>query len=149
MALSAVKINLFVQNLARKVLNLNSDTIKLALFTSATAVVATDDFYQATLGGGAAEVASGNGYTTGGNSGGAGITSNSSGTETLKTTSAITTWTASSSGFSFRYLYLYDDTSVTDKGIVFWDYGSSLSLSGTNGDTFTASGLNTSYATLA
>lgn len=149
MALSATKIQLFVQNLARAQLDLNADTIKLALFTSATAVAATDDNYAATLDGGAAEVGSGNGYTTGGNSGGAGISSNSSGTETLKTTSAIPTWTASSSGFSFRYLYLYDDTSTGDKGIVFWDYGSSLTLSGSNGDTFTGSGLNTSYATLA
>jgi hypothetical protein len=149
MALSFVKINLTVQNLARKQFDLNADTIKVALFTAATAVAATDDNYAATLDGGAAEVGSGNGYTTGGNSGGAGITSNSSGTETFRTTDAIPTWTASSSGFAFRYLYGYSDTSTGDKGLGFWDYGSTVTLSGSNGDTFTANGLNTSFFTLA
>lgn len=154
MALSATKIHLFVQNMARggasgTGLLLNADTIKLALFTAATAVAATDDNYAATLDGGAAEVSSGNGYTTGGNTCGAGITSNSSGTETLRTTSNPSAWTASSSGFAFRYLYLYDDTQSGDKGIVFWDYGSTVTLSGANGDTFTATGPSTSYATLA
>lgn len=149
MALSATKVQLFVQNLCRKQLDLNADTIKLALFTAATAVAATDDNYAATLDGGAAEVSNGNGYTTGGNSGGASISSNTSGTETLKTTSAIPQWVASSAGFAFRYLYLYDDTSTGDKGIAFYDYGSTVTLNGGNGDTFNANGLDTSYATAA
>lgn len=149
MALSFNKINLFTDTLVKKEHNLNSDTIKVALFTAATAVAATDPAYAATLAGGAAEVGSGNGYTTGGNSGGASIASNSTGTETVRTTSAIPQWVASASGFAFRYLYSYNDTSTGDKGLGFWDYGSTVTLSGANADTFNANGLNTSIFTLA
>ena len=140
------KFNLTVQNMARGALNLNSDTLKVALIVAAGTPVAADDELADVS---ADEVANGNGYTTGGNSGGAGITSNSGGTETLRTTSAIPTWTASGAGFSFRYPVLFDDTSVNDKLLGFWDYGSTLTLNGANGDTFSALGLNISWATLA
>lgn len=142
------KFNLFVQGLVRGDHNLNSNVIKVALFTSATAPAATDQNYATTLAGGSVEVSSGNGYTTGGNSGGASISSNSSGTETVRTTSAIPTWTASGAGFSLRYAVAYNDTNANDRLIGWWDYGSSVTLSGTNGDTFTVTGLNTSVFTL-
>lgn len=141
------KFNLFVQGLVRGDHNLNSNTVKVALFT--TAPVAADQNYAATLAGGATEVANGNGYTTGGNSGGASISANVTGTETVRTTSAIPAWTASSSGFTLRYAVAYNDTNANDRLIGFWDYGSSLTLSGANGDTFTVTGLNTSIFTLA
>lgn len=143
------KFNLFVQGLVRGDHNLNSNVIKVALYTSATAPAATDQNYATTLAGGAVEVSSGNGYTTGGNSGGASISSNSSGTETVRTTSAIPTWTASGAGFSLRYAVAYNDTNANDRLIGWWDYGSSVTLSGANGDTFTVTGLNTSVFTLA
>lgn len=142
------KFNLFTQGLCRGDHNLNSNVIKVALFTSATAPAATDQNYATTLAGGSAEVANGNGYTTGGNSGGASISSNSTGTETVRTTSAIPTWTASASGFSLRYAVAYNDTNANDRLIGWWDYGSSVTLSGTNGDTFSVTGLNTSLFTL-
>lgn len=148
MALAFSKFNLFVQGLARGEHNLNSNVVKAALFTAATAPAATDQNYGTTLAGGSAEVANGNGYTTGGNSGGASISSNSSGTETVRTTSAIPTWTASSSGFAFRYIVAYNDTQANDRLIGFWDYTSTVTLSGANGDTFTANGLDTSIFTL-
>lgn len=131
---------------------LNADTIKLALYTAGTAPSAASDLvYAGTLTGGATEVGSGNGYTTGGNTCGAGITSNSSGTETLRTTSNPTAWTASTSGFSMRYFILYDSTAVSALAnlLMYWDYGSTLTLSGANGDTLTVTGPSTSYATLA
>lgn len=136
------KFNLFVQDLVRGAHNLNSDTIKVALTN--TAPLATNSQLSDIT-----QVGSGNGYTTGGNSGGASISSNSSGTETVRTTSAIPTWTASSSGFTLRYAVAYNDTNASDKLIGFWDYGSSVTLSGANGDTFTVTGLNTSVFTLA
>lgn len=136
------KFNLFVQDLVRGAHNLNSDTIKVAL--TDTAPLATNSQLSDIT-----QVGSGNGYTTGGNSGGASISSNSSGTETVRTTSAIPTWTASSSGFTLRYAVAYNDTNASDKLIGFWDYGSSVTLSGANGDTFTVTGLNTSVFTLA
>src|SRR5690349_17030761 len=78
------------------------DTIKIALYTNAASPTTADTNYAATLpGSSAAEVASGNGYTTAGNS----ITSqganNGSGTTTISGTTAVPIWTASSSGFSF------------------------------------------------
>ena len=155
MALTAAKFQLTVQKIARggasgTGLLLNADTIKLALFTAATApVLATDISYSTTLAGGSAEVASGNGYTTGGNTCGAGVTANSGGTETLRTTSNPSAWTASTSGFAFRYILLYDDTASSKWLLMQWDYGSTVTLSGANADTFTATGPITAYATLA
>lgn len=157
MAISASKFQRTVSGIARggasgTGLLLNADTIKLALFTAATAPSASADLvYAASLTGGCAEVGSGNGYTTGGNTCGAGITSNSTGTETLRTTSNPTAWTASSSGFAMRYFILYDSTAVSALAnlLMYWDYGSTLTLSGSNGDTLTVTGPSTSYATLA
>jgi hypothetical protein len=136
------KFNLFVQDLVRGAHNLNSDTIKVAL--SNTTVTATNAQLSDIT-----QVASGNGYTTGGNSGGAAISANVTGTETVRTTSAIPAWTASSSGFTLRYVVAYNDTNASDRLIGWWDYGSGLTLSGANGDTFTVTGLNTSIFTLA
>lgn len=131
--------------MARGNLLLNADTLKLALIVAAGTPVAADDEFADVS---PDEVAAGNGYTAGGNSGGAGITSNAGGTETLRTTTAIVPWTASAAGFTFRYMVLYDDTSASDKLLGWWDYGSSLVLSGANGDTFAPSGPETAWATL-
>lgn len=45
------------------------------------------------------------------------------------------TWTASAGGFTFRYVILYNLTRTQCIG--YWDYGSSVVMNGTNGDTFT------------
>jgi hypothetical protein len=45
------------------------------------------------------------------------------------------TWTASGGGFTFRYCILWDQTN--DKLAGYWDYGSSVVMSGANADTFT------------
>jgi len=152
MALSAAKYNSFTQALARggasgTGLLLNADTLKMALFTTAPA--AADTTYAQT----ATEVSNGNGYTTGGVSL-TGSTSNSSGTETLKTTAnfANPTWTASSSGFTCRYFVWYDSTasSAVCQNLARWDNGSNIVLSGANGDKIdlSPSNFNTSWGTL-
>ena len=155
MALSATKFHLTVQAMARggasgTGLLLNADTLKMALMTTAP-TVATDADYNTT----ATEVANGNGYTTGGVSL-TGATSNSSGTETLKTTAdfASPTWTASSAGFTLRYFIFYDSTAsgAITQNLATWDYGGNLVLSGANGDTLDLSSSNfdsTGWATLA
>jgi hypothetical protein len=155
MALSATKFHLTVQAMARggasgTGLLLNADTLKMALMTTAPKV-ATDADYNTT----ATEVGNGNGYTTGGVSL-TGATSNSSGTETLKTTAdfASPTWTASSSGFTLRYFIFYDSTAsgAVTQNLATWDYGGNLVLSGANGDTLDLSSSNfdsTGWATLA
>lgn len=144
------KFNLTVQKFARKLIDANADTLNLALYVvgGPTPPLATDSVYAATLAGGAVEVANGNGYTTKGNSGTA-VESNAGGTSTMRISAALPIWTASAAGFSLRYMVFFDDTATSDDLLGWWDYGSSLTLSGTNGDTFAAIGLNTSWATFA
>lgn len=59
--------------------------------------------------------------------------SQTSGTYKLVITDLVLT--ASGSVGPFRYFYIFDDASTTDKLICYFDYGSSISLN--NGDTFT------------
>lgn len=150
MALTATKFFLTVQKFVRKSVNLNSDTIKLALFTAATAPATSDSTYATTLAGGSVEVATANGYTQAGVSLGAGVTANSSGTETLRGTSnfASPTWTSSTGNVALRYFVLYDSTSTDLLG--FWDYTSTLTLNGVTGDLLdlSASAFGTSYGTV-
>jgi hypothetical protein len=130
MAISGTKFNDFVDDLYKGVMNLSSDTIKLLLTN--TAPVVTNHVYGDILG----EVASGNGYTTGGATvSGTGV-SNSSGTESLA--AAATEWISVTGDMGpFRYFAYYDSTPATKTLIQFYDYGSELTLHGANGDTFT------------
>lgn len=48
---------------------------------------------------------------------------------------ASPTWTATGGGFTFRYVILYNLTNT--QCVAYWDYGSSVVMNGTNGDTFT------------
>lgn len=141
------KFNVTVQKFVTGLVNLNADTLRLALYTAGTAPAATDSVYAATLAGGAVEVANGNGYTTKGNSG-VGVAANVAGTTTMRTAAAIPTWTASAAGFAFRRMVFFDDTAAADDLLGWWDYGSTLTLDGTNGDTFTALGFDTAWATI-
>jgi hypothetical protein len=74
------------------------------------------------------------GYTAGGTN--VAITSSSEVAGTLKLIlAAPAAWTASGAGFTFRYILLVDKTTNTIPG--YWDMGSSIVMSGANGDTFT------------
>lgn len=151
------KHNCFAQDIGRKVHNLNSDTLKLLLIQATTAPTAADaTFDDATThqlnSSGATEVANGNGYTAGGATIGSTGYSQSSGTATMSGTPANPTWTASGSGFSFRYIDFYNASSGSSGSrsvISWWDYGSTLTLSGANGDTFTVSFAGNTIFTLA
>jgi hypothetical protein len=127
---SFTKFNQFVEDLAKKVHNLNSDSLKVLLTN--TAPVATNS-----IKGDLTEISSGNGYTTGGNA-----ASFSSGAQTSGTYKLVladpTTWTASGGTVGpLRYAVLWNDTpsSPLDPLIGFWDYGSSVTLQ--VGETFT------------
>lgn len=115
------KHNQFVQDLAEKVHNLSSDTLKVLLTnvapTAANAVKAD-----------LTEIGAGNGYTAGGedtqNTG-----AEASGTYTLTGTKVV--WTAAGGTIGpFRYVDIYNDTptSPADPLIGWWDYGSALTL---------------------
>lgn len=118
----------FVEDVAEKVHNLGSDSLKYYLSNTAPAQTNT---VKADI----AEISTGNGYT-----GPQSLTISSSAqtTGTYKLTLADpTVITASGSVGPFRYVILYNDTptSPADPLIGWWDYGSSITLA--SGETFT------------
>lgn len=126
------KFNALVQTFANGAIALATDTLKVMLTN--TAPVATNSVYADVS---TNELASGNGYTTGG----AAITTTSStqtgGVEKLIIAAANPTWTATGSMGPFRYAVLYDFTASSPlKPLIgWWDNGSSVTL--TTGQTFT------------
>lgn len=124
------KFNLFVDDLMKKNMDLNADTLKVMLTN--TAPVATNHYYADIS---ANELANGNGYTTGGATCPGTSVTNSSGTSSLNMT-AITFTSATGSMGPFRYVVFYDST-PTNKTLIGWaDYGSSITLNGAAGETF-------------
>lgn len=120
------KFNCFVEDLAEKVHNLGSDTLKVALTNSAP--VNTN-----TVLANITQISGTNGYTTGGTQ--ATITSSSQTSGTYKLVLADVTFTATGSMGPFRYAVLYNDTATGDPLIGWYDYGSSITLA--TSETFT------------
>lgn len=108
-------------------INSGSDTWKIAL---AATINAGDTTFTA----GTTDLATGGGYTQGGQTATVTSATQSGGTYKLVLASPPA-WTATGGGFSFRYVILYDSTTNTPVG--YWDYGSTVAMNGTNGDTFT------------
>lgn len=92
-------------------MNAGSDTWKIIL---ATNLANTDTTITA-------EVANGNGYTTGGNTAAVFSSATTAGVYKLVLADPAV-WTASGAGFTFRYAILYNSTTSTPVG--YWDYGS-------------------------
>ena len=111
--------------------DLEVNTWKVALFTASYSPSQDNDTVFSGLSG---EVAAGNGYSAGGNSLNAPTTTYTPASNTTKfDADDPTMWTASSSGFSFRYIVTYN--SSTGALLGYNDYGSTLTLNA--GDTFT------------
>lgn len=129
------KFNVFVEDLAKKVHNLNSDTLKIFL-TNTAPNASTNTAYDGTTGTtGPAEIAAGNGYTAAGNTAAFSSGAQTSGTYKL-VLSDPTTWTASGGSIGpFRYAVLYNSTPAGKNLIGWWDYGSSVTLA--TGEQFT------------
>ena len=120
------KFNQFVADLANKVHNLGSDTIKVLLTN--TAPVATN-VVKADI----TEITAGNGYTAGGAQAPLVSSSQSSGTYTLKLNNV--TFTASGGSIAtFRYAVLYNSTLASGNLIGWYDYGAALTV--TSGNSF-------------
>lgn len=84
---------------------------------------------------GTTDLATGGGYTAGGNNVATTSSTESAGTYRLILVDPAT-WTAAGANIGpFRYAVLVDRT--VNLMIGYWDYGSSITLNGTNGDTFT------------
>ena len=143
------KFEAFVADLGLKKHDLNTDTLKLLLMQpgAPTPPVAGDATFDDNTthqlnSSTATEVANGNGYTAGGYTIPSTSYSQTSGTATMSGTPANPTWTASGSGFSLRYVVFYNSSAGSLGArpvIAWWDYASTLTLSGANGDTFTVS----------
>lgn len=108
-------------------INAATDVWKIAL--ALTINVADTTFTPGTT-----DLVTGGGYTQGGNTCTTISSSNTAGVYKLVLASP-TLWTASSTGFTFRYAVLWDST--TSNPVGYWDYGTNVVMSGTNGDTFT------------
>ena len=124
-----VKYDQFVEDMGAELHNLASDTLRIAL-TNTAPTVATDAVLVNIT-----EIADGNGYTSG-TSGEVTTTtwSETAGTATLAGDDTVFT-AAGGAIAQFRYAVLYNDTSVADSLIGYWDYGSAIDLA--NGETFT------------
>ena len=121
------KFNSFVSDLAQKVHNLNSDTLKILL--TDTAPVATN-----TIKSNISEIAAGNGYVAGG--GGASFVSGTDTSGTYRLILSQVSWTASGGAITqFRYAVLYNSSAANGNLIGWWDYGAEVNL--TSGNTFT------------
>lgn len=123
------KFNQFVEDLANKVHNLGSDTLKIMLTNTApTASNATKSDLT--------DISAGNGYTAGGASVTISSSDQTSGTYKLIGDDVVFTASGGSIG-PFRYAVLYNDTpsAPADPLIGYWDYGSSITLN--SGETFT------------
>lgn len=134
------KYEIFTENLAEKVHDLDLDTIKVLLSNSAPNAATHQVRADAT------EIGAGNGYSAGG-SDTQNATARSGGTTSVTGVDIVFTASGGSIG-PFRYAILYNDTptSPADPLIGWWDYGSSITLA--SGETFTVD-FGTSMFTLA
>lgn len=120
---AAVVFHQFVQDLAHKVHNLGSDTLKLALTNSAPTT-------SNTVFGDITEIAAGNGYTAGGAT--ITVTSSSQTAGVYKLIIQDVTITAGGGSIGpFRYAVLYNSTPTSPLKplIQYYDYGSPVTLS--------------------
>ena len=123
------KFNQFVQDLGRKVHDLNADTLKVMLTNTlpvATNAVKVD----------ITEIAAGNGYAAGGAQAASNSFTQTSGTAKFVVNDVVFTASGGTIG-PFRYAVLYNDTPTSPaKPLIGWaDYGSSITLQA--GETFT------------
>lgn len=123
------KFDSFTENLAEKVHNLATDSLKVMLTNSAP--VAGN-----TLLANITDIAAGNGYTAGGSVSAQVTSAQTGGVYKLVLTDVVFTATGGSIG-PFRYVVVYNDTSASPlKPLIGWfDYGSSITLA--TGETLT------------
>jgi hypothetical protein len=121
---SANKFNQFAEDLGLAVHNLNTAT--LSVYLSNATPSAAGDLIKTDL----AEITNQNGYTAPIDT--QNTWAESSGTGTLTGTKCVVT--ASGTVGPFQYVVLFNDTATNDPLILWWDYGSALTLA--NGETF-------------
>jgi hypothetical protein len=123
------KFNGFVLDLASKVHNLNSDTLKIMLTNTAPSAANT-------IKSNITEISAGNGYTAGGTQAVFVSGNDTSGTYKLILSPVVFTASGGSIG-PFEWAVLYNATAASGNLIAWWDYGTAITL--TNGNSFTVS----------
>ena len=126
MAVSAKVYGLFLQSLANKEIDLDSDTIKCMLCTSTYTPDQDTHRYKSSV----TNEVSGTGYTAGGNTLTSLAVTYTAGTNTLMFDAADTSWAASS--ITARYAVIYDSTPATDATrplIAYIDFGADVTSS--------------------
>lgn len=141
MAVTALVYGGFLQSLANKEVDLDSDVLKIMLCTSAYTPNQDTHRYKSSVTG---EV-SGTGYVSGGNTLGSVAVTYTAGTNTLTLDAADTSW--ANSTITARYAVIYDSTPATDATrplIAYIDFGADVSSSGAAFNiTFDAAGIVT------
>lgn len=124
-----IEFDIFSEDMANKIHDLNSDTFRWSLTNDAPNVASWVTKTSVTN-----EIAGGNGYTTGGMTAAMGFTRSG---QTTTVTQAVMTLSATGAIPTFRYAVLWNDTptSPADPLIGYIDHGSSITLA--NGDTYT------------
>lgn len=140
MATTAKQFAKFQKSLMNKEIDLDSDIIKVALFTAAHAPdQAVDQYYDAANG--MTEVAAGNGYAAGG----VALSGLSIATAALITTfdAADPSWAVTGAGFTYRYAVIYDATPSSNKPLICYiDFGADVvAAAGTHTITLDALGI--------
>jgi hypothetical protein len=118
---SFTKFNSFVEAMAEKVHDLDSDTLKIVL-SNTTVSAGMSVLANVT------QITASGGYVTGGKTATISSGSQTGGTYKLVLADLVFTATGASMG-PFRYVVLYNDTATNDELIGMWDYGSSITLS--------------------
>lgn len=127
MAVSAKLYGLFLKSLANKEIDLDSDTLKVMLCTSAYTPDQDAHQYKSSV----TNEVTGTGYTAGGATLGSVTVTYSAGTNTLTLDAADPSW--ASSTITARYAVFYDSTPATDATrplIAFVDFGADVVSSG-------------------
>jgi hypothetical protein len=141
MAVTALVYGGFLQSLANKEIDLDSDVLKIMLCTSAYTPNQDTHRYKSSVTG---EV-SGTGYVSGGNTLASVAVTYTAGTNTLTLDAADTSW--ANSTITARYAVIYDNTPATDATrplIAVIDFGADVSSSGAAFNiTFDAAGIVT------
>ena len=115
--------NVFLADMANKVHDLSSDTLKMAL--SNVAPVATYATLSQVI-----QITAGNGYTAGGTALANVTSTQTSGVYKLEADDVV--FTASGGAIlEFRYCVLYNSTTATDRLIGYWDNGAAVNVQNT------------------
>lgn len=132
-----------ILSIANKEADLNTDALKVALFTSTLSITQATDAYFDAAPYTSNEVANANGYATGGVA---------LGSPTIATAALVFTfdgadvsWTVTGAGFTYRYAIVYDSTPGASKPLIAWqDFGTDVTaVAGTHTIAWNASGIAT------